>query len=529
MSEQFEPAAQAAPQLTISVDTERTIGTISRHIFGHFIEHLGRCIYGGVYDPGSPLADERGFRTDVLEAMQRLRVPNLRWPGGNFASAYHWEDGIGPKSARVPRFDLAWRALEPNTFGTDEFMAYADTLGAAPYLCINTGSGTLDEAARWVEYCNLPVERFPSRHALLRAEYGHPSPYGVKLWGIGNETYGSWQVGHAGAEAYARRCREFAYFMRAVDPSIQLVAVGADLPEWDETVIRLTGDTVDYISIHQYHGSDDYFATVGAPAYVEQRLALLAGAIDRAAPSLARETPLQIAMDEWNVCYAAWGTGEVLPAPRGGEYFELYEQVFALKDALFAAGVFHAMFRQCRHMGLANLAQMVNANGMLYTTPEGLLLSSIYHAFDLYANRSGPLALPTTLSARRGEVPAFTAEDWRYPGPDYVGLREPFRRFSLRDVPFIDAQATLSDDRSTVYLAVINYHPNEAISATLDFGARRPTGDVRLTELNGEDSHTPNTFQRPDVTQLKASTLPQAPGTYAFPPHSATVLEFRLG
>ncbi|MGH2371713.1 MAG: alpha-N-arabinofuranosidase, partial [Chloroflexota bacterium] len=304
---------QETPRLTITVDAGREIGRINRNIFGHFIEHLGRCVYGGVYEPDSPLADERGFRADVLETMKHVGVPNLRWPGGNFASAYHWEDGVGPREARVPRFDLSWRALEPNTFGTDEFLAYAAELGAEPYICVNTGSGTLDEAARWVEYCNLPVERFPSRHALMRAQNGHPDPYGAKLWGIGNEVYGSWQVGHAGPDGYARKCREYAYFMRAVDPSIKLVAVGADLPEWDETVLKLAGDAVDYISIHQYHGSEDYLATVGAAAYVEQRLALLGSVIDSARRTLARETPVQIAMDEWNVCYVAWGTGEVQP------------------------------------------------------------------------------------------------------------------------------------------------------------------------------------------------------------------------
>ena len=519
---------EGIPRLRIEVDPGRPVGTVSRNVFGHFAEHLGRCVYGGLFEPGSPLADERGFRADVLAAMRQIGTPNLRWPGGNFASAYHWEDGVGPAEQRPARFDLAWRALESNRFGTDEFMAYCAALGAAPYVCVNTGSGSLDEAARWVEYCNLAVERYPSAHALMRARNGHQAPYGVRLWGLGNEVYGAWQVGHAGAEGYARKAREFAYFMRAVDPEIRLVAVGADLPEWDETVLRVAGDAIDYLSIHQYHGQEDYRATVGAAAYLEGRLHLLGEVIDRVMPDLPRRRPVEIAMDEWNVCYAAWGTGEVQPRPVAGEYFDLFEQTFALKDGLFAAGVFHAMFRECRHVTLANLAQMVNANGMLTTSETGLLRTPVYHAFDLYANHSGPSVLPTRVAAREGSVPSFTAEDRREPGPPYVGLRAPYTRFSLRGVALLDAQATLSADGRTLYLAVINYDPDRAHAASLDLGGRRPAGPARVFELNGPDTQTPAGFARPDVATVSERDLPAAPAAHTFPPHSATVLELAL-
>ena len=525
-----------SPRLTITVDLQREIGAVDRNIFGHFVEHLGRCIYGGVYEPGSALADARGFRTDVVEAMRRVRPSCLRWPGGNFASSYFWEDGIGPPEARPARFDLAWRALEPNTFGTDEFMAYCDALGAdvsgercEPYVCVNSSSGSVVEAARWVEYCNLDAERMPSHHARLRARNGHPAPYGVKLWGIGNEVYGAWQVGHSGAEDYARTCREFAHFMRAVDSSIELVAVGADIPEWDEAVLRIAGDTINYVSNHQYHGQEDYAATVGAALFVEQHLHRLGELIDRVTPTLRRTTPIRIALDEWNVCDVAWGTDEQLPEPIEGEYFDLFEQTFALKDALFAAGVFHAMFRECRHVGMANLAQMVNANGMLATTPEALIKSSVYHAFALYANHTGAYALPTQVSVRPGEaLPTFAAEDWREPAPRYVGLRKPFRRFSFRNAPYVDAQATIKKDRTTLCLSVINYHPSDTFAVEIDLG-RRLRGGTRVWELNGEDTHTPNTQQRPDVTRLRGpEALNQFPEVYEVPAHSASVLEIEL-
>ncbi len=525
------PLIAAVPRLSITVDLSREIGAIDRNIFGHFIEHLGRCIYGGVYEPGSSLADARGFRTDVLEAMKRIGVPNLRWPGGNFASSYSWEDGVGPKEQRPARFDLAWRALEPNTFGTDEFMEYCRELGAEPYICINSSSGTLMEAARWVEYCNLDARTLPSHHAQLRAMNGHPEPYGVKYWGIGNEVYGAWQVGFSGAQEYARKCREYAYFMRAVDPAAKLVAVGADMPEWDEDVLRIAGDTINYISNHQYHGQEDYHATIGGAVYVERHLHRLGEMIDHWMPKLRRTTPIQIAMDEWNVCDVAWGTSDRLPEPAEGEYFDLFEQTFALKDALFAAGVFHAMFRECRHVTFANLAQMVNANGMLETHADGLLKTSVYHAFDLYANHTGTTAVPTTVTARDGSVPSFTAEDVRHPEPRYVGLRGTFVRFSYPGAPYLDAQATLAmrdGKRRTLCLSVINYHPSESITASIDLGPVCVHGTVDAHELNGENTHTPNTFTHPDVIRLTHRTLDALPEAYVFPAHSATVLKIPL-
>lgn len=517
----------AVPRLNVLVDVSRPIGTINRNTFGHFIEHFERCVYGGVFDPGSRNADERGFRTDVIAAMRRVGVPNLRWPGGNFASGYHWQDGVGPVEQRPVRFDLSWRAVETNAFGTEEFMAYATALGAAPYLCVNTGSGSLEEAARWVEYCNLPVDRYPTDFARLRAANGHPAPHGVKLWGIGNESYGAWQVGRATAGEYGRLCKQYAHFMRAVDPGLRLVAVGADVPEWDEQVLRVAGDSVDYISIHQYHGSDDYLATVGAAAHVERRLALLASVIQVVQDALRRERPIEIAMDEWNVCYPAWGLSELQPETGLDEYIAPFEQPLALKDALFAAGVFHAMFRLCRTVTLANVAQMVNVLGVLQTEGDALILSSVYHAFDLYANHTGHSALPTRLEPSDGSVPAFTVEDWRHPGPHSPGLRQSFLRFTERNVPYLDVQASLSRDGHTVYLAAVNRHPVEPMAARFDLGGRQVYGAARIFGLGGEDTHTPNSVQRPDVTYLTEQRHAWN-GTYTFPPHSATVIELNL-
>ena len=199
----------------ISVDLDRRIGPIDRNIFGGFVEHLGRCVYGGIYEPGSPRSDADGFRTDVLEAARRLGISNVRYPGGNFASAYRWMDGVGPPEERATRYDPAWDSIEPNTFGTNEFIAWCRRLGAEPYLVVNCGDGDLREARDWVEYCNGAR---PTTLTRLRERHGFPAPHGVRYWGVGNEVDGAWQVGFKTPAEYARSYLEFAKVMRWADP-----------------------------------------------------------------------------------------------------------------------------------------------------------------------------------------------------------------------------------------------------------------------------------------------------------------------
>src|SRR5947199_234859 len=227
----------------ISIDLARRLGTVDRRIFGQFIEHLGRCIYGGVYDEGSPLADARGFRRDVLDAARPLRIPILRWPGGNFVSGYHWLDGVGPRDKRPRRSELAWYAEESNRFGTDEFIEYCRVLGAEPFICVNMGSGTMDEAQAWVEYCNGTGN---TSWANLRRQHGHPDPYRVRYWGLGNEMYGGWQIGNMNAHDYVKKARAFAMVMKRTDPSIELIGCGQNgWSEWDEITLGGLAERID--------------------------------------------------------------------------------------------------------------------------------------------------------------------------------------------------------------------------------------------------------------------------------------------
>ena len=498
-------------EYSLAIEPHRQVGRVNDLVFGHFVEHLGRCIYGGVYEPGSPLADERGFRTDVLAAMRRIGVPVLRWPGGNFASNYHWEDGIGPRERRPARFDVAWRSVEPNTFGTEEFLAYCDALSTErvpcrPYICLNTGTGTLDEAVRWLEYCNLDADAYPTHHARWRRELGRAEPHAVPFWGIGNEVYGAWQVGHSTAAAYADRCVHWARFLKAVDPTIKAVAVGANEPEWDLEVLKRAGRFVDFISNHQYYGSDDYYGTVAGAARAERQLQTLCSVIEVAEAMLGRESPIEIAFDEWNI----WYRGRQRP----------WEEFYALKDAIFAAGVFNAMYRLCRRLTLANLAQMVNALGMLHTTPAALVKSPIYHVFDLYANHTGRVVLDTALVAEDAAARETFSADV---ATRVYGRPAPAPRI-VKGVPYLDVVATLNQAGYRLSLAAVNRHREAEATLRVDLGPLRPAGGFEIHELTGPDPLQANTPEQPETVAPSYRLLDTWTGQVRLAPRSVTVL-----
>ncbi len=475
-------------------------GEIHPLIYGHFVEHLGRCVYGGIFDPGSPLADERGFRKDVLEAIKKIKCPILRWPGGNFASAYHWKDGIGPKEQRPQRINYVWGGIESNQFGTDEFIEYCRLLGTEPYLAVSLGTGTLDEALHWLEYCNLDTS---TQYATLRKRYGHPEPYRVKYWGVGNEVYGQWQVGHCSASEYAEKLRQFAMFMKAMDPSIKIIAVGADNPEWDLTVLKHAGKLIDYISIHQYHGSEDYYETVSAVYYVEERLRLLAHLIKS-----VNLPQVKIAFDEWNVWYQVGAEKEV--EEKG---VVLLEEPYALKDALFATGIFCVLHRMSDMVGMANLAQMVNALGMIKTNPQGMVLTPIYHVFDLFVNHTGRARLGLETVTDYYSIKAKSFVDGRL-------------HFELDRVPYFDASATYDSDRNTLAVAMVNFHKEESCKVALDLSDLPAGKEATLFSLTG-DVYAENDFASPDRVVPASSRIPLSP-SFSLPPHTLGIIEIPL-
>jgi alpha-L-arabinofuranosidase len=361
----------------IDVLTNRPIGTVDSRIFGSFTEHLGRCVYGGLFDEGSPLARPDGFRADVLAAVRDLGVTNVRWPGGNFVAGYHWTDGVGQDRPR--RADLAWHGEESNRFGTDEFTAWCAAAGVEPVLCLNMGTGTLDEALAWVEYCNGTDDTY---WASRRRASGHAEPYGVRYWGLGNEMYGDWQIGQRTAGEYVAYARRWAKALKRLDPGIRLVSCGqTGLDDWDRIVIDGLAPHIDFHSIHLYTGSADYWSNVLAPHYAERALSVAGALIDRARYVQRIDHEISVAYDEWNVWYR---TDD-----------ERLEERYNLADALAVGTYLNVFVRQSWTLRMANLAQLVNVIAPIVTSADGMFTQSIYHPFQLMATASQPMAVDT--------------------------------------------------------------------------------------------------------------------------------------
>lgn len=479
----------------LKIYEEKIKGEVNKNIYGHFIEHLGRCVYGGIYDENSPLSDENGFRKDVMEAVKKMNIPVLRWPGGNFASNYHYLDGVGPKEKRPKKLDTAWvhtwgtLAEDNNHFGTDEFLKYCEIVGAEPYICLNFGTGTLEEGLSWVEYCNYDGDTY---YANLRRKNGREKPYRVKYWGLGNEIYGKWQHGHCSATEYGEKAREYAHFIKKIDPEIKVIAVGANNPDWDLEVIKKCGEEIDYISIHMYFApsKDQHYKIVSLPYYVDKRLKLLESVIHIGESYIKREKPIEIAFDEWNI----WR--EKLTE----------DENYTLSDCLFACGFFHILHRHCKRLTMANLAQLVNLLGAIQTTKDSMVLTSLYYAFYLYANNTGKYLIESET-----EVDTFDEE--------YNGEK-------IENVPYLDISIT--SDKKFLYIAGINRHISEEIETEITFSSFSPDSVADIFFISGEKAEIMNTKEKEEINVKKREmNIKGRKFLYKFPPLSATIIKLR--
>jgi alpha-N-arabinofuranosidase len=487
----------------IRIDIDRKLGSVDRRIFGNFIEHLGRCIYGGVFEPGSELADENGFRADVLQAARGLRIPLLRWPGGNFVSGNHWTDAIGPSERRPRRSELAWHAEESNLFGTDEFIRYCRALGAEPYICVNMGSGSMDEAQGWVEYCNGTGDTY---WANLRRANGSAEPYNVKLWGLGNEMYGAWQIGSTTAEDYVKKGRQFAAVMLLTDPSIELVSCGQwGWTEWDRVVLDGLAQFVRYHSIHIYTGSPDYYTNVLEPHKSDQALRICESLIERVRLTQKIDHPIGIAYDEWNVWYRTRRSQELRNAG--------LEERYDLADALAVATFLNIFIRHCRSVELANYAQMVNVIAPIFTRPDGMFLQTVYHPLRLYAEHVQALALDAFVDSPVLDVPDVAPE---------VGDLGPFQS--------LDVAATCDPAGREVCISVVNRQRDQAVTARVEVYGRAFDGRLEIYEVNAADVSATNSFEQPELVGVRSSQLESAGSgvEHTFPAHSLTVMRGRL-
>src|ERR1700691_4343901 len=373
-----QSASSSGGPARVYVDSRRTISPIDRNLWGSFLEHLGRAIYEGIYDPGSKLSDSNGYRKDVLDEIRQLGVPIIRYPGGNFVSGYNWLDGVGPKQKRPRTLDKAWDTLESNQFGTDEFLAWSKTVGTEPLMGLNLGTGTAEEAAALVEYCNVDKG---TRWSDLRRQNGIAEPHKVQHCCLGNEMDGPWQIGHMSATEYGLKAADAARQMRYVDSSLKLIACGSSGPlmptylEWDREVLEQCYQYVDGLSLHRYFGNGDRETGNDTSKYLamnlsmERQIAETVAVCDLVRGHKRSPKKLWLSFDEWNVWYRARG-GDAADGHRQ-EAPHLLEEVYNLEDALLVGGLINSLLRNANRVKLACLAQLVNVIAPIMTNADG--------------------------------------------------------------------------------------------------------------------------------------------------------------
>lgn len=506
--------------MKVHINMKRVLGKRDNMIYGHFIEHFHRQIYGGVYEPGSPMADEDGFRQDVLEAMRKIKVPVLRWPGGCFVSSYHWKEAVGQE--RTPMFDKSWRVEDPNTFGTDEYIKLCRKIGCEPYICTNAGTGTPEEMSDWVEYCNLETE---GKYARWRIENGSAEPYKVKYWSIGNENYGSWEIGAKSAAAWGELVRESAKMMKRADPGTELTAAALTDLEWNINLLKNCKDYLQWISIHEYwdgiNQTNDYADYGQCMAYTKD----IGHSIDEIRGLLTAmklEKKIKIAFDEWNL--RGWYHPNVHTIGQGltkEEYLYPRDEnddnsKYTMADAVFTACFLNTLNRNCDIVGMANYAPIVNTRGCIYTCPDGMVLRSTYFVFDLYVNYLGDIVLDTWCE-------------------DAAVMKVKNKQGETVSVDSVDILATGFSEGKGLALAAINKEADEVRSITLSIPYEEKEADmsycaskISMYSLSGSSTESYNDIGHMDV-KIEERDLGQfhADMVIDLKPHSVNII--RIG
>jgi alpha-L-arabinofuranosidase len=491
---------------TVTLHSRFQIGQVDPRIFGGFLEHIGRAVYEGVYDPKCASADEDGFRGDVMEALRRLDMTAMRYPGGNFVSGYHWMDGVGPRDQRPVMRDLAWQSLDPNTFGTDEFIKLSHKMGWTPMFTVNLGTGTPEEARNWVEYTNCPAG---SKYSNLRAANASIEPYGIPLWCLGNEMDGPWQLGHVPAEQYAINAQQAAKMMKDVDRKIETIVCGTcsvDLPtymEWDRKVLEYIGPYADYISLHRYVGNragdtPDFLAVTNAIDRQIEEMDAVCRFVQARHKSRKRT---YLCFDEWNVWYKATyldGEGQFAPP--------LNQETYNLEDALVVAGFLHSFIRHADSVKIANLAQIVNVIAPIMTRGDELLIQAPFYPFEMFSKRRNGVSLRTHVD-----------------GPAYAGKTQ-------GTVNYIDTSAILDRDRLHVFLT--NRSLTDAAPVRIQLADRPLTALDSGEVMCGDDPKAVNTYEDQTVIAygpLGGVTVRDGVAEFELPPLSVAAATFRLG
>jgi alpha-N-arabinofuranosidase len=508
-------AQTRGPARTV-INQARYRSELDRRLLGSFLEHLGRAVYTGVYEPGSKFADEKGFRKDVIAQIKELGVPIIRYPGGNFVSGYDWQDGVGPKDKRQTVLERAWNSIETNQFGTNEFIEWCKRANAEPLLGFNLGTGTPEHAVAYVEYCNVGKG---TKWSDLRRAHGYEEPHNVKFWCLGNEMDGPWQMGHSTAREYGRKARDAARQIRVVDPDTKLIACGSSNTildtylVWDREVLEECYDQVDGISLHNYYGNTPALTGNDTSRYLamnldmERQIHEITAVCDYVQGVQKSPKRLWLSFDEWNVWYRA----RDVKARDGQRRFapHLLEEVYNLEDALLVGGFLNTLLRQSGRVRVGCLAQIVNVIAPLLTNAEGVLRQSIYHPYAW------------ALKYARGKVLDLLVESETYP-IKAEGLRADFARDDR--VPYLDVVATLDPANGQVCVLMFNRDLESERELVLDWRDPTPTRVLACETLTGSDLKAANTFERPTLVSPRALDAPKAGSsmTFKLPPRSYT-------
>jgi len=503
----------AGQPVRIYVDSKRTIAPLDRNLFGSFLEHLGRAIYEGIYDPGSKLSDSNGFRKDVMDEIRHLGVPIIRYPGGNFVSGYNWLDGVGPKQDRPRVLDRAWNSLNSNQFGTNEFLAWCKAVGTEPLLGLNFGTGTAEQAADLVEYCNVSSG---TRWSDLRRKHGVAEPYKVQRWCLGNEMDGPWQIGHMSAFEYGMKAADAARQMRMVDPSLKLVACGSSGPgmptylEWDREVLEQCYEYVDGLSLHRYFENaeppgGDSAKFLAMNLSMEKQIAETVAVCDLVRGHKRSPKKLWLSFDEWNVWYRE-RSGDAVNG-HGKEAPRLLEETYNLEDALLVGGLVNSLLRNCDRVKLACLAQLVNVIAPIMTNADGLFRQTIYYPYSW------------ALQFARGAALTLLVESSTYE----VAKMDP--------VPHVDVAATFNSNDGNISLFLLNRDLGKAREIEINWEDRAPARVVSASVLTGDDLKATNSFETPQKVVPQAFEKPTTTGSrskFEVPARSYTVLQWSM-
>ena len=505
-------AAAAGQPVKVYLDSRRTIAELDPNVYGSFLEHLGRAIYEGIYEPGSKFADANGFRTDVADEIRKMHVPIIRYPGGNFVSGYNWLDGVGPKNKRPTVLDKAWNTLETNQFGMNEFMTWCQQVGTKPLMGLNFGTGSAEDAAALLEYCN--VEK-GTKWSNLRREHGVAEPYHVEHWCLGNEMDGPWQIGHMTAAEYGMKAADAGRQMRYVDPSVKLIACGSSNPvmptymEWDREVLEQCYPYVDGLSLHSYYGNTQEMTGGDSSKYLALNLSMdkqigeAAAVCDMVQGHQRSPKRLWLSFDEWNVWYRERSGDAVNGHEKEAPH--LLEEIYNLEDALLVGGFVNTLMRNANRVRIACLAQLVNVIAPIMTNETGMYRQTIYYPYNW------------ALQYAKGNVMELLVQS---PGYEVQGMG---------DVPYVDVAATMDPKSGATVLFILNRDLKDSHAVEVNFQDNSPAHLAKSETLTGNDLKAVNGFDAPTRVapqSLVKPRLDRGKAVFEVPARSYTVLQF---